>query len=390
MDKLVKIKMQRNNIFEKLLTKKSIQFWDEPVSDEVNLLEKKFSMPVINNLTYLSADDLKKIPKQELYRLIVDGQFHKKENGWLKYAKREPNSLSACFNALQLALSTINHHPNLSIKLIKEVHQAATINVARLNPHTKPGEFRLHQGGFLLIQGAYPFISQNGFIQLFEKVNKEYIDYGACISAISQAEAVSLNSTTFYNQVLSLKNSIESADKLWGKISEFFAQDILFYRAPDSSNLEFLLENICEEYNLNIHKAIGLEEKLNIITETIQNIEQLHPFPDANGRTSLIILQRLLIQNNFYPAMLYNPNYIDGYHISELIIEIKKGIQNTTLIIQHPELAIYNYQTQFFLQSNEKNNDQFFNKIIDNYYFAENDIYQYLQSIKFTSIFKLK
>ena len=40
-------------------------------------------------------------PHQELYRLVVDGDFHGTQKGWMGYESREPGCLTAFFDALQ-------------------------------------------------------------------------------------------------------------------------------------------------------------------------------------------------------------------------------------------------------------------------------------------------
>lgn len=76
-------------------------------------------------MTHASIHEIKKIPQQEWYRFIVDGQYHKEQKGWLGYAKREPNCLPACFQALGCAFEDLAN-PNLSIELIKTIHKNAT------------------------------------------------------------------------------------------------------------------------------------------------------------------------------------------------------------------------------------------------------------------------
>jgi hypothetical protein len=50
---------------------------------------------------------LQQYPRRELYRLIVDGRFHKNEQGWAGYENREKGCLKAAFNGLTLAITEL-------------------------------------------------------------------------------------------------------------------------------------------------------------------------------------------------------------------------------------------------------------------------------------------
>jgi hypothetical protein len=359
--------------------------WDDFLP-EFDKRPEPTKVPLASDLTYFSIDDLKKIPRQEWYRLIVDGQYHKEQNGWLGYATREPNCLPASFNALEYALNDLTDQ-NISVEFIKNIHKSATENVEQLNSHTIPGELRFSHGGYILEQRyQYPFMSKEGFLQLHQKVNDELIKYGACIISMTKQEAAFLNSKTYYQQVGAMKNSTVPAEELWENSEPTLHPQVLFYRAPDAKHLNMLLEKVCQKYNVDIKNATTPEEKLKIIATAVQQIEQLHVFPDANGRTSTILLQRLLLQNGFFPAMLYNPNHIDGYSLDELIDEIKKGVNHTKTMTTHPEQPLHDYKTVpislgpsttlFTIQQ------QSLNETIKRFYLAEDKFYQFIQSLK--------
>jgi hypothetical protein len=73
-------------------------------------MRKKLSMQsfIDNKNIHTNTEDflhlLKAFPAEELYRIVVDGNLHAKENGWVGYEKREPGCLKAFFNAFLFIL----------------------------------------------------------------------------------------------------------------------------------------------------------------------------------------------------------------------------------------------------------------------------------------------
>jgi hypothetical protein len=60
--------------------------------------------------------------------------------------------------------------------------------------------------------------------------------------------------------------------------------------------------------------------------ELCQNLEQLHPFPDANARTfSILLLNHLLARDKLPLAMFEDPNRLDGWSKAELSQVLEQG-----------------------------------------------------------------
>jgi hypothetical protein len=74
-------------------------------------------------------------------------------------------------------------------------------------------------------------------------------------------------------------------------------------------------------------------EKLYAIANAVQCLERIHPFNDVNCRTfCMVFLNILLIQNDFLPALIDDPNKFDGYDCDSLVELIKQGIQKTEIL----------------------------------------------------------
>lgn len=92
-----------------------------------------------------------------------------------------------------------------------------------------------------------------------------------------------------------------------------------------------LIDRLIAEYNAEIAEAgNNKEEKLLAIVRFIRKISITHPFADCNQRLFVfLILNKLLLENNFLPTIVEQPLMFDGYlSASELVIEVKKGFDN--------------------------------------------------------------
>lgn len=289
-----------------------------------------------------SIDCLKKIPEHELYRLVIDGCLHSAEFGWLGYANREHGSVDALYRALEVAFTNLND--TVSTSLIQKIHKACSSQTEKLAVgffDLLPGNFREHDmGGYYFFnyeqKGRNNFLSEQGFFEFCDVFLKQHEQYGACLSEIEHDKP----RTAHYNARLTPCQ--KNKEELWAIIQKDGA---LYYRAPKSQHLNYLIRLNCTKYNKEIYLAKTDDAKLRAIITFIKDLELIHAFSDFNGRTSLILLQRLLIQNNFLPVMLYDPNYIDGYSVDELMIEIKQGMQNTKQIIEDPTMLLFNFDS---------------------------------------------
>ena len=54
----------------------------------------------------------------------------------------------------------------------------------------------------------------------------------------------------------------------------------------------------------------------------------MHPRADGNNRTATIILNSELIKYGFRPAVLENPNRLEGFSQAELLQEVYQGMRN--------------------------------------------------------------
>ena len=351
---------------------------------------------------------LKKFPASDLYRLIVNGQFHKTQKGWLGYELREHGSLAGAFAALKYAMSHELTHQHISAELLKNIHQQVSqpiINPGfRTNP-MNPGKFRGDITNFFLVSDHLPFgyCNAEGLQELIDFVHRhKTMGSGIFISKRSVTDIENDRSMGVYRtqeEVVAsyaqvrdnMRDAADASDTV--SFDRLNIGDAWHYRAPSAEHIETLIERVCEHYNSAMIMAQNSEEKLRVIVSHIQEIERIHPFTDGNGRTSYILLQRMLIQNGFLPTMMFNPNHIDGFNLDAVIDEVKQGIAMTQALIDDPTRSLFDYKTptKEFTLSDVIPDDQAYylpqeitdpiTHTIQQFYEAEKDLSDFIQSI---------
>lgn len=291
---------------------------------------------------------LKKYPKDELYRLVVDGQFHKSESGWLGYEKRQPGCLKAAFNGLAIAISDLDI-TEVSIELVQKLHKACTTNVKNLEKGTSPGHIRTENDvvGFYMPPHT---MTEAGLVDILDLIDSQ-TQYGKYLGSwvgpalndeavadtnhkkIDVSRAINHSNINSKREIFFAETNAEVAKILFPATREG-EEDFNHYIAPRSGSLEHELKLALEKYNTNIKLAKTDDQKLLAITTLIWECDHIHPFADANIRTfAILLLNRLLLQNGFPPATFTDPNVFDGHSKQELVGVVKQAIENTNQLI---------------------------------------------------------
>lgn len=96
----------------------------------------------------------------------------------------------------------------------------------------------------------------------------------------------------------------------------------------DDKHFEIHIEKILKEYHNAVKHLKERKEILFAICDAIKRLEQLHPFMNGNCRTiCMILLNKLLIERAFGPALQNDPNKFDGHSSRELVIEIENSLK---------------------------------------------------------------
>lgn len=108
------------------------------------------------------------------------------------------------------------------------------------------------------------------------------------------------------------------------------------------------------------------DKKLEVIVRICQNLDQLHAFADANIRTINLVLQRMLVENNLKPSVLYDPNCLDLASTEFNINAVKAGQLRYDDVL---EISKFLYRNNFPVNSDSQISAILNSKI-------RNDLYQ--------------
>lgn len=324
-------------------------------NDERKQAEKTNSLPSVDvEQIFQILTELTKYNSTELYRLVVDGRFHKKQQGWVGYYQREPHSIEAVLNSLALAITNLED-TNLTEEYIIELHKRCIEKVEGLTDadatyHGRaPTYFELEPGNTTL-EGLHELIGLlDAEFKRESGCDGPYIDpkYKPSIWRWNPSDEAIVRQDndhgSFYNP---------TSKKLHKKLQDIFSGICqgkkCTYVVPRPRSDDFFSKKIndwIKIYNAAIKAAkeiVDVEQRneavLAAMVDFIYKLAILHPFGDANGRTFVnVLLNRLLIQNGFLPATFENPNVFFGHSKKQIILKVKEAIQNTKKIIDGEE-----------------------------------------------------
>lgn len=101
---------------------------------------------------------------------------------------------------------------------------------------------------------------------------------------------------------------------------------IALMRRP-TAEVQAMVADILQTYYRKIETAEDRSGRLKIIAETHQLLERLHAFKDANTRTNLLVLNKLLTEQGYHPVILDDPNTSYLVSTEEWVTEIERGLQ---------------------------------------------------------------
>jgi ankyrin repeat protein len=284
---------------------------------------------------------LTKIPQDELWRIFVDGIFWHQQNGWIGYENREPGSLQACFNGLSFIMSTLEQ--KIDLAYIQKIHEQVCKGVTgeieftkAQRRHNKPGDVRNHSAGFIVPINR---VTLKGLQEFLHRVQpeSEKIDLSThekICAFLGSVDDYIPPRKGLYSSLLQLKTSLPLSYEYYAPHNQ--AEDKVELISND-------IQKLCDDYYKGLDEAKDQNSKLRVIAKYIQEFELLHPFPDANGRTFVnLLLNKMLVENNFPPAIFYEPNVFDLYSIDELVDVIKDAMLNTIHLVEQKN-DIFNF-----------------------------------------------
>lgn len=292
-------------------------------------------MPGLSVFKFLS-----KAAPYQLYRFAMDGDKQSSDPGGKKWESREPGSLRGVLDGYAYTVPLIQEgkEKKITVDDIREIHKRCTSQV-KIKGDFGPGQFRNIQQFF----GIDKTNSSVKGVKALLKSHKDYPYHMWYLDPGEKAESKNLRrllnersggGITFwgYNgglseeegkEFLDLQRSGLKSSPRYIELSEKFIKNM-------NQEIEKTLDTMYSELSISDSE----NSTLTAIAKAIQRLEHIHPFQDGNCRTfCMVLLNTLLMQYGYSPALISNPNMFDGYEINELVEIIKKGIEKTNSLI---------------------------------------------------------
>ncbi len=282
----------------------------------------------------LINEHLKNYPVMSLWRLLIDVPEQEMFGPhWME--TEEPGYLKSMFYGLNFMLETISEP--LCIDYLVELHDRCVAFIQKkfivdaangIEEYFEsfPKGLRENYGVEfgLIAEGPTSNCSKKGIAELLHKMaaGDDYFTI--------QTE----NCSIFFN-AKTVKAPVDDKiiEQVWSSVMT--GCHIISINGLSKTLLANRLNLIISRYNENISKASTDIEKIKAIAICIHDHELTHPFPDGNCRTfAVLLLNKLLIQQGFTPAILTCRDRFDAYSIEELVQEIYVGMDNF-IRVQH-------------------------------------------------------
>jgi hypothetical protein len=361
-------------LLQKTLTDKKIAADDK--KQEQNILDKKNDQDtqklvklldgVIQSFNKAYDNDvnelLSAIPANDMWRFVIDGRHQIFGLEWCDYDKKEPGYLDAMISAWIYMLDHFKKSGSLTLDFIKTLHETTLKEVKGTIPHGQRNEYDFNNTvGTTTI---YPFYRMSA-----KKIE-------SVLSKLRKGNPLISLHLPFSN----LNVNYQNLDEMLTKKDDLYesAQDLLFTSCSirqGKPNMELkdyqkiaddTFNRLIKEYNNNMKEAekslhpFKSYNKLKVIIEFIAECEQSHPYVDGNGRTfCFLLLNFLLLQNNFPPVILDNPNNFDFSDTNSLISDVIEGMRNALTLAQDKTLFNSSTSDRFSEKSKEQNNRSF-------------------------------
>lgn len=246
---------------------------------------------------------LDNFPKNEIWRLFVDGKKQRpaeakmasaehaeqknpidSEKGWCGYEDREPGCIDLMYQAFAMACLNKNLTKDFGI----QIHKKAGDHFKR----KIEDRFFSSWENSLILSGDSQTLSLDGYLELTKAPYTEWISWG------------------------------------WSPENDMLKVHPRLYD-------EKTLEAQFDKYN-EAQKSTPASDRKKILENIIllaSSYARIHPRSDGNNRTATIILNSELIKHGFSPAILENPNRLEGFSQAELLNEVYRGMLNVRHVI---------------------------------------------------------
>ena len=298
---------------EDLVITKLLSLTKTMLDNVLNLLSSSAAMNAITAVDQVIDECLSPhhLHRDFLWKIIVDGVHEKvgkgvyERNRVSKGSNAERGYMRAMESAFLFMLESIDKKEKLSPDWIRTLHKKAIFLVYHDGRQSTIDEY-------FVDQGCLPASIRNNIRYELADL-QELREYGFIDFSWRSKEFAS---PLFWDgEPIGLgKNTSDEKLEKW--LRGFNREDIELlgrWNAVNQveKNVEKVLGGLIHEYEENIKKADGDDDKLMAITRFAKQVDTLHPFRDANMRMIILLINRLLIENKLSPVAMMDPNDMD-------------------------------------------------------------------------------
>ncbi|MBF0127417.1 MAG: Fic family protein, partial [Magnetococcales bacterium] len=292
---------------------------------------------------------LRRFDPEQLFRLFVDGRFHKKYDGWVGYEAGERGSVQALLNGFAHMLDHFDLTGGLEATYLLDLHKICMMGVQTRNLKSSPGDLRHLNAGM-------PFLAKTTTLEnLREILELRHGDGTPVFNNSAYAKpAEALNADELHQAILRLgklnyRNWYPNLSEQEQRALRKEAGLQSYYQVKHLVQMQFArrVDTIVDRFNRSMRTAHDDESRLRAIALLVRELELLHPFPDGNCRTfACVLLTQLLLNYGFPPALLENPNLDGECSLEQWIGVIKQGMACFETLLENPNARVYNYSIQ--------------------------------------------
>lgn len=304
---------------------------------------------------------LKQFDKTQLFRLFIDGRFHKKAkyDGWVGYEAREKGSVQGMLNGFAFMLDHFHQSHRINCAYLRALHRVCMLHVETTNDKSAPGDIRYQNTGLPFFVKTTTYENIGEFLQMRQddgtimfhdrELRKTANDLTTeQVFKVLQTKGKLLYRGWYPNLDLETERALDKPDSLHE-----------FYSAKHYVQMAIIhkMETIVERYHRKITQAGCSDDKIEAIALVVRELEILHPFTDGNCRVFAgVLMNQLLLYHGFPPAIVNNPNLDFEYSLAQWINEIKQGMQNAETLLADPLARVFDYS---ILEMDEVNKARF-------------------------------
>ncbi len=286
---------------------------------------------------------LKKFDKAQLWRFFIDSEQRHFRDNWIRDGQEQKEIIQSLLNAYAYMIDHLEFANKLSLSYLQKLHKITIKSVKDDTVSISSAEIRYQISSITLSKDntsreniadiltrrrndATVLFNTPGLRKIAEKLDIEEI-----FSILQEQGSISYRNW-FPNIDFNTQHAIDGKKKHKLLIqAKHHVQMLMSHK----------VEEIINHYNNEIKTASSDDEKLKLIAIVSRDLVLLQPFTQGNESVlANIILNQLLIYNDFPPAIPGRSNLNLTLSLPQWIDEIKEGIQRTRELLIDPNKSL--------------------------------------------------